>query len=93
MFNLKAAAKEISEKTDSDIQIETAFKWASRAIVCYRLYKGTGKIAWLQRAEDYKHEAIEHASLAADDFKTLKTVAVELEMESSLAVSQESTQD
>ena len=91
-FDLKAAAKEISEKTDSTIQVETAYKWASRAVVCYRLYKGTGKLKWLQQAEDYRHEAIEHASLADDDFATLKTVTEELKKEADGAVSAHSSE-
>ena len=89
-FDLKAAAKEISEKTDSTIQIETAYKWASRAVVCYRLYKRTGKLKWLQQAEDYRHEAVEHASLADDDFETLKAVTDELKAEAAEATSAQS---
>ncbi len=88
-LDLKAAAKEISEKTDSTIQIETAYKWASRAAVCYLLFRKTGKLKWLQRAEDYKHEAVEHASLADDDFETLKLVTEELKGDSDAAAASE----
>lgn len=88
MFDLKSAAQEISKKTDSTIQIETALKWGARAVVCYRLYKKTKKLKWLQRAEDYRHEAIEHASLADDGFETLKKVSAALAAEAQLAVSE-----
>lgn len=85
MLDLKAAATELSEKTDSDIQTETAYKWASRAIVCYRLFRATKKLRWLQRAEDYRHEAIEHASLADDGYETLKLLTEELATEAQQA--------
>ena len=84
-FDFQTALKEIQEKSDSVIQIETAYKWGSRAIVCYRIYKKTRDLKWLQRAEDYKHEAIEHASLAEDGFETLKAVAERLKEESNVS--------
>lgn len=91
MLNLNAAAKEISEKTDSTIQIETAYKWASRSIVCYRLFVSTGKLTWLQRAEDYRHEAIEHASLAEDDYKALRDVTDVLREEAGKATASQAS--
>ena len=50
------------------------------------LYKRTGKPKWLQQAEDYRHEALEHASLADDNFETLKAVVTELKTEADAAV-------
>ncbi len=85
-FDFQAALTEIQEKSDSKIQIETAYKWGSRAIVCYRIYAKTKDLKWLQRAEDYKHEAVEHASLADDDFETLKLVTERLKQESTAVV-------
>jgi hypothetical protein len=85
-FDFQSALTEIQEKSDSKIQIETAYKWGSRAVVCYRIYQKTKDLTWLQRAEDYKHEAIEHASLADDDFETLKLVTERLKQESTAVV-------
>lgn len=72
ILNIQAALEEVTAKSESQIQIETAYKWAARAIACYRLYGRTGLLHWLTRAEEYKHEAIEHAAVAEDSCVTLK---------------------
>jgi len=72
MLDVQAALDEIVNKSESQIQIETAHKWAARAIACYMLYGKTQHIGWLTRAEEYRHEAIEHAAVAEDGCYTLK---------------------
>ena len=57
---------EVTGKSDSQISVETAYKWAQRAVVAYSQFAKTGEIEWLIRAEDYRHEALEHASLVED---------------------------
>ena len=70
MLNLEKARKELEEKSYHDIQRETAWSWASRAAVNYEFVLEAAKdqkvSAWTQ-AEEYAHEAIEHASLVEKD--------------------------
>lgn len=73
-IDVASAIEELQSKSLEDIEIETAYKWASRAIAAWRL----GKI---EDAVTYHHEALEHASLIDDDFETLKNVAVEMSKE------------
>ena len=79
--DVAAAFEEIVElgKSDAVIQHETARKWAARAVVCYRLFAQTGDGAWSKRAEDYSHEAIEHAAFAGDSCSTLLQLKRDLE--------------
>ena len=55
------ATPEIAQKTLRDIQVETAYIWAGRAIVA----EGSGRRA---DATEYAHEAIEHAALSGNNF-------------------------
>ena len=65
--DVSEAEQELQQKTKEDIQRETAFKWAARCIAAWRLGKKDD-------ADDYYHEAIEHAALVEDDCITLKAV-------------------
>ena len=78
-FDIEAALTEVQDKTEEEIETETAFKWASRAIACFQLHKETKLIKWLLVAEDYRHEAIEHAALVKDDGKIYKQVTKEID--------------
>jgi hypothetical protein len=63
------AKKELSENSYSMIQEQTAFKWASRAAATYELLLSVErekKIVTWTIAEEYAHEAVEHASLVGD---------------------------
>lgn len=66
MFDARAARREVLSKSEADIERETALKWASRALACYALFEETRAPKWLLRAEDYRHEALEHAATAGD---------------------------
>lgn len=79
----KKAVAEVVAKTEEQIERETAEKWAACAVACYRQASKAVKKAsgmnrasgeWLLRAEDYRHEALEHGSLAEDltFFKKMK---------------------
>lgn len=57
---------EVTEKSDKTISVETAYKWAERAVVAYSQFAKSGAVEWLLRAEDYRHEALEHAALVSD---------------------------
>ena len=78
MLDLDEAAAEIQSKSRAQIESDTAWKWASRAIVCMRLAKTapTGRVlTWVRRSEDYEHEALEHAAMVRDNGATL--IAIE----------------
>lgn len=62
----QATVDEVLHKTDSQINVETAYKWAARSVVAYVQFTKTEGIEWLLRAEDYRHEALEHAALVGD---------------------------
>ena len=61
-----SADREVREKSADKIERETARRWAARATACYARSRGEGGVRWLLRAEDYRHEALEHAALAED---------------------------
>lgn len=73
-IDVDAATKEVQEKSEEQIELETAVKWAARAIAAYKLHQETDDTEWLLRAEDYYHESREHASLASEDGSALKYI-------------------
>lgn len=56
---VRAGIKELSAKSLSDIQRETAYKWAGRA--CAAVMLGLD-----EDAHEYAHEALEHSALCED---------------------------
>lgn len=66
MIDLNEALEELKTKNYRDIQIETAEKWAARAMASYQYClekQGIDKLsAWTLGAE-YGAEAIEHAAM------------------------------
>jgi hypothetical protein len=74
MFDVQAALTEVQARSDREIEIETAYKWGSRAIACYLLYMQSKDMRWLLRAKSFQDEAIEHAAMAEDLGATLKTI-------------------
>lgn len=58
--HITSAMSELATKSLHQIQVDTALKWAGRAIVAVRL-------GLLDDAHEYAHEAIEHAALTGDD--------------------------
>lgn len=63
---LDSAARELDARSMSDIQRTTALTWAARAIASFRKYARLHSLAWLLDAEQYAHEATEHAAFVAD---------------------------
>jgi hypothetical protein len=57
---VRHAQAELTHKSLTDVQVETAYKWAARA--CAAHYLGH-----IEDAVEYAHEAIEHAALSGDD--------------------------
>lgn len=66
MLNVEQALVELEQKDYRTIQEETAWKWASRACACYQNCVSSeisGRLECWTLAEEYYHEAIEHAAL------------------------------
>jgi len=66
MMKVNEAIQELKHKSFNDVQLETAYKWASRAAASYVLMidaEVDKKLGFWTMAEDYYHEAIEHAAL------------------------------
>lgn len=61
-----SATREVTRKSEVEIERETALKWAARAEACFVQAERTGGAAWLQRGRDYHHEALEHGALVHD---------------------------
>lgn len=61
------AAVEIRTKSHAEIESDTAWKWAARAIIAFEIssQNNSRKLYFYQQGEDYLHEAIEHAASAS----------------------------
>lgn len=74
-------AHEIASKSDARIERDVAEGWASRAVACYRLYARSNKIIYLTRADNYRHEALEHASAVNDFGRTVCELQTQIDKE------------
>src|ERR1700690_1090810 len=63
-FDLKKAQDELSKKTINQIQVETAYTWASRSIIAFGNFMKTKDIRWYNDGLEYLHESLEHAALS-----------------------------
>lgn len=83
MLKIKEAKEEIEKKSYLEIQKETAWKWASRAAAAFELSIEEKdlkrKVAQYQVAQEFEHEALEHAALYEDSGKLLVQVSKELD--------------
>jgi hypothetical protein len=71
---LDEARRELSQKTLKDIERDTAWKWAARAVAAYQL-GDYGRIPTLYRdCVTYAGEAFEHAVFADETGETLQAV-------------------
>ena len=55
---------ELQKKTIQMVQEQTAFTWGGRALASLALYSQTGDMQHFLDAQEYGHEAVEHAALA-----------------------------
>ncbi|HYX20494.1 MAG TPA: hypothetical protein VFA98_06570 [Thermoanaerobaculia bacterium] len=69
-----AAVAELHRKSIETVQQETAVTWAGRAAAAYHLYIQNGHMQMLLDAEEYHHEALEHAALVSSDPGILEAV-------------------
>ena len=83
MLDIKKAKEELKNKSYLEIQKSTAIKWASRAGASYELAIEEKdihrKVSIFQVAEEYHHEAIEHAALYEDRGDLLNKIEKELD--------------
>jgi uncharacterized protein YpiB (UPF0302 family) len=81
-LKIEEAREELKEKSYLEIQKKTAWTWASRAAASYQLAEEekdlSRKVAIFQVAEEYHHEAIEHAALYEDGGELLSKLDKEL---------------
>jgi hypothetical protein len=74
MLKLDEAVKEVKQKSYTEIQVETAWKWSSRACAMYIAVVEAPreqKLAFWTMSEEYAHEGIEHAALSGDNASVL----------------------
>jgi hypothetical protein len=73
-YPIQEALQEVQEKSEEQIEAETATKWAARAMGCFLLFHNSKQLRWLLQAELMYHEAIEHAAAVKDDGKTVTKI-------------------
>lgn len=73
------AIAEFQGNTGRDIERQTAIKWGARALAAYALFEDGYEPAWLLRAEDHYHEAMEHAALMFDHGETARQIQLDIE--------------
>lgn len=82
-LDIGKAMREITTKTEEQIEQETAITWAARAVACYQLVLRSvdrrQQTLLFSQADDFKHEALEHASLAGDRGQLLNQLATAIE--------------
>ena len=70
---LEEARLEVSQKTLKEIERETAWKWAARAVAAYERWVG-GERAMYHDAICYVGEAFEHSVFADETGETLQAI-------------------
>lgn len=80
-IDVGAAVSELVEKSESEIETETAQRWLSRSIAAYVLYaralesgSSSEALKWCLRAYAYWHEALEHSALGDPSGETVNEI-------------------
>jgi hypothetical protein len=71
---IRDAELELKTKTRSQIEEETAYKWAARAVASYLAFVEIGNNDMRFDAAHYYEEAVEHAALADQSGEVLLAV-------------------
>jgi|GEM_PF-1942175 len=71
---LADARREVAQKSRTQIEEETAYRWAARAVGTYQLWNERGDPRMLRDSETYFNEAVEHAALADHSGTVLQAV-------------------
>src|SRR5688572_20891634 len=81
-INVEEGLKELRSKQMIQIERETAIKWGGRAAASFRLAIEAGKLGervrHLYEGENYRQEALEHASMT-EDFEFMQDIAEQIE--------------
>ena len=89
-LDLKTGMSDIKSKSEDEIEQAAGMSWGARAAACYVLVVKTTdkltKLKYLIRAEDNRHEALEHAALAGDGGKFVNELQKELDAHRSAAL-------
>ncbi len=90
ILDLEKAMKELREKSILDIERATALTWGGRALASYCLSRESATpLERLQRfyeGENYRQEAMEHASMADDGGALMRGIHGEVESERQAAL-------
>jgi hypothetical protein len=82
-IDVEEAEKELAKTPYHEIQKSTAWKWAGRAAATFNAVEEEkdplGKVKRYHLAEEFRHEAIEHAALYEDNGKLVAKVEKELD--------------
>lgn len=77
-LKLDKAKKEVKDKGDEQIDRESAETWAARALASYDMCATErslrARVERFSEADDYRHEALEHAGTSGD-FEALARIA------------------
>ena len=83
MLDVEKAREELKTKSMAEIERATAMTWGARAVASYRLAseaKGLGeRFRHFYEGENYRQEALEHASMAEDRGKLFLGIHEEVE--------------
>lgn len=82
MINLTDARKKLLTKTHQQINADSAYSWASLAMVALELAAKSKTqdeaLQWLIQSDEYKNESYEHSSLIDDDGVLLRKLSREI---------------
>ena len=89
-LDLENGIKEVLEKSEAQIERESAWKWAEKAAACFKISEASTtiaeKLSWLVRGFDNRHESQEHSALGEDEGLTLKEVNEQVDFYKDLAI-------
>jgi hypothetical protein len=74
MSLLEEARLELSQKTLKDIERDTAWKWAARAVAAFQLWNEKGAPELYRDSLTYWGESLEHAVFADETGETVRAV-------------------
>lgn len=83
MLDIKKAIDELRTKSEEEIERQTAYTWASRAIAAYVLASKEPdpekKLYWTHYGMDLRHEALEHSALYGDEGKLVEKLQKQID--------------
>jgi hypothetical protein len=81
-FDFTKELEEVKDKSDKDIEKESAIRWAKLSVACFSLALEAKEeletLNWVVRASDYYHEFLEH-SVLSEDLEFMKELKMEVD--------------